>query len=141
MGGLSIVWTILKLIHESIKIVPIAWLVSRIWLIIRGSLVRSQLGPQWKSESYNIKNCNSFLCARFEPGFEEKSGVLTKIWSGYISLPTRTTSDKCLMAHWKRKQICSMQIFFLKLFKWHSLSEYLCRMYWPFINKNYQISF
>jgi len=37
-------------------------------LIIRGSLVRAQLGPHRKSDTY--KKC-LFLCARFTPGFGE----------------------------------------------------------------------
>ena len=57
---------------------PIAQLVSSTWLIIRGSLVRAQLGPPSKSKSYNCKNCNSFFMRQVYARFWTKMRFLTE---------------------------------------------------------------
>jgi hypothetical protein len=49
------------------------------------------------SESYNVKNCNSFLSAWFTPGFGEESGVLVGKFIGLVKKLMRRDNNSNLL--------------------------------------------
>ena len=65
MSKWSIFRTISEGIHRFINMRPKAWLFSGTWLIIRGSLVRAQLGPQNISRLQDITVSGFFICIQF----------------------------------------------------------------------------